>query len=322
MICFDMSTEVSACPLVGAPTCWSPPVEPDPRFVNQPPVFWANVRTISQEVGYTERGRRRIKVPSPEQISAAYRSLDLSTHLLFSDSGHVSTAFGQSLLDYFRYRAEVLEDVVEPALMDAEEARHEFDRLRAELNPTRPFVQNKQRGEKAGPALLTGLVNMILKSEVGDDCDYDPRTLTTVTSQRLPVRTLARRVDGAYPSTVNPVAIWEIKEYYHTTTFGSRVADGVYETLLDGMELEELNRSEGIHVRHILIIDSHYTWWEMGRSYLCRMVDIMHMGYVDEVLFGREVLTRLPLLAREWVRARTTRDAVPREGLSLRAYYV
>jgi len=28
--------------------------------------------------------------------------------------------------------------------------------------------------------------------------------------------------------------------YYYTTTFGSRVEDGVYETLLDGMELEEL----------------------------------------------------------------------------------
>lgn len=28
---------------------------------------------------------------------------------------------------------------------------------------------------------------------------------------------------------------------------------------------------------------------------------MMHMGYVDEVLFGREVLERLPLLVKEWV---------------------
>jgi hypothetical protein len=27
------------------------------------------------------------------------------------------------------------------------------------------------------------------------------------------------------------------------------------------------------------------------------------MGYVDEVLFGREVLERLPVLVRQWVRA-------------------
>jgi len=29
---------------------------------------------------------------------------------------------------------------------------------------------------------------------------------------------------------------------------------------------------------------------------------MLHMGYVDEVLFGREVLTRNPEIAQEWVR--------------------
>jgi hypothetical protein len=109
-------------------------------------------------------------------------------------------------------------------------------------------------------------------------------------------------VDGAFPSAINPVALWEIKEYYHTTTFGSRVADGVYETLLDGMELEELRQSEGIHVKHYLILDDRFTWWECGRSYLCRVIDMLHMGYVDEVLFGRETLKRLPKLVKGWVR--------------------
>ncbi|MDE2976204.1 MAG: hypothetical protein OXU63_01645 [Acidobacteriota bacterium] len=115
------------------------------------------------------------------------------------------------------------------------------------------------------------------------------------------MRTLARRVDGAFPSPVDPVAIWEIKEYYYTTTFGSRVADGVYETLLDGMELRELANAEGIRIRHYLMIDSHYTWWECGRSYLCRLVDMLHMGYVDEVFFGYEVIERLPGLVERWI---------------------
>lgn len=75
----------------------------------------------------------------------------------------------------------------------------------------------------------------------------------------MPLRTLARRVDGAFPCAINPIAVWEIKEYYHTTTFGSRVADGVYETLLDGLELEELRTSEGIDVKHYLILDDRYT---------------------------------------------------------------
>jgi hypothetical protein len=89
-------------------------------------------------------------------------------------------------------------------------------------------------------------------------CNYDPRTLTTVTQDGKPVRTLSRRVDGAYPSPVNPVAIWEIKEYYYTTTFGSRVADGIYETLLDGAELQEL-KAIGHPVRHYLFVDGYQT---------------------------------------------------------------
>ena len=126
----------------------------------------------------------------------------------------------------------------------------------------------------------------------------------------MPLRTLARRVDGAFPSAINPVAVWEIKEYYYTTTFGSRVADGVYETLLDGMELEELRHSERIDVKHYLILDDRFTWWDCGRSYLCRIVDMIHMGYVDEVLFGREVVERLPALVTEWVQAARSRKIV------------
>ena len=151
---------------------------------------------------------------------------------------------------------------------------------------------------------------MLIESHArGNPCDYDPRRLTTVTKDNAPLRTLARRVDGAFPSVVDPVAVWEIKEYYYTTTFGSRVADGVYETLLDGMELEELSNSEGIRVRHYLMIDSHYTWWVCGRSYLCRMIDMIHMGYVDEILFGYEIVERLPQLVEEWVTDLHTRQS-------------
>ena len=121
-----------------------------------------------------------------------------------------------------------------------------------------------------------------------------------MTRDGAPLRTLARRIDGAFPSTVNPVAVWETKEYYYTTTFGSRVADGVYETLLDGMELAELHEHEGIKVLHYMIIDGYYTWWQCGRSYLCRIIDAMHMGYIDEVLFGYEVIERLHLLVQAW----------------------
>ena len=120
--------------------------------------------------------------------------------------------------------------------MNADQARNVFTEHRKRLKPKYPIPMNKQKGNKKAEAFLTGIANMIIESEtLGFEVDYDPRELTTFTHGSAPIRTLARRVDGAFPSTVNPVAIWEIKEYYYTTTFGSRIADGVYETLLDGM---------------------------------------------------------------------------------------
>ncbi len=151
---------------------------------------------------------------------------------------------------------------------------------------------------------------MIIEANIGGlPCNYNPQELTTVTRDRQPFRTLARRVDGAFPGPVNPLAVWEIKEYYFTTTFGSRVADGVYESLLDGMELEELDdalrplasaKGRPAHIQHLLMVDAHYTWWAKGRSYLCRIIDMLHMGYVDEVLFGKEIVDRLPVIAKGW----------------------
>jgi len=132
-------------------------------------------------------------------------------------------------------------------------------------------------------------------------CDFDPRVLTAFTKGGVPVRTLSRRIDGAFPAAINPAAIWEIKEYYYTTTFGSRVADGVYETQLDGMELAEMRANEKIAVRHYLFLDAHYTWWECGKSYLCRIFDMVNMGLVDEVIVGREVVNRVPELVKEWI---------------------
>ncbi len=276
-------------------------MKPDRRFQKQPKHFWANVRTISQKLGYTERGNRVIKVPSLEQMREALLSLGLeSNHLL--DSNGTPTALGQNLRDYFKFRADALNNTVEPLLMTAKQAAELFAKYRRRLSPSCPIPMNKQKGEKKTIAYFTGLINMLLEAYAdGFPVNYDPRELTTITVQNAPLRTLARRVDGAFPSTVNPVAVWEIKEYYYTTTFGSRVADGVYETLLDGMELEELREHEKIDVRHYLMIDAHFTWWDCGKSYLCRIIDMLHMGYVDEVLFGREVVAEMPRIVKEWV---------------------
>ncbi len=276
----------------------------NPRFLKQPKHFWANIRSISQQVGYTHRTKDQrglIKVPTLDQIVECFEKLDLSTDHLLTKTGRPNK-YCKEILAYFEYRAEILNTVVEPQLMDMKRAKSEFDRLKKKLKPKCPLPMNKQKGKKKAPAFFTGIINMLIEANAGGcSCDYDPRKLTTFTKEGQPLRTLARRVDGAFPGTTNPIAIWEIKEYYYTTTFGSRVADGVYESLLDGMELEELSEHEQIDVQHLLMIDAHYTWWECGKSYLCRIIDMLHMGYVNEALFGIEVIDRLPVIVKSWV---------------------
>jgi hypothetical protein len=150
--------------------------------------------------------------------------------------------------------------------------------LHEKLHLQCPIPLNKQAGEKKAPAFFTAIINMCIEANAeGLECNYNPLELTTITQDGMPLRIFSRRVDGAFNRTVNPIAIWEIKEYYYTDTFGSRVADGIYETLLDGMEFEELRRNTDSTIKHYLMVDGYKTWWVDGKSYLCRMIDMLHM---------------------------------------------
>lgn len=271
------------------------------NFSSLPKKFWANVRTISETLGYTERGQGKVRVYSTEDIKNAMTLNKLGYQHLIEVDGR-PTELGAKLVEYFEYRAETLNKHVQYQLMDAKEAMELFEKEVSGYESKFPFALNKQKGDKKKIAYLTALVNLLIERNAKNiDYDRDPHRLTTFTSSSEPLRTLSRRVDGCFPDVINPIAVWEIKEYYYTTTFGSRVADGVYETLLDGLELEELRVAENVDVEHLLIVDSHFTWWKSGRSYLCRIIDMLNMGYVDDVIFGKEVVTALPPLVKNWV---------------------
>jgi hypothetical protein len=276
-------------------------MKPDVRFINLGKEFWANIRCITQKVGYTKKGSNTVKIPTPGEIIVALQELTLNTSHIFNPDGSF-TSLGQSIHEYLTYRANVLNSYVEPRLMDVAQASELFSHMKGQYNPTWNTPMNKQSGAMKNPAYFTGIINMIIEANLeGLGIDYNPRELTTITSNNEPLRTFSRWMDGAFPSTKNPIAIWEIKEYYYATTFGSRVADAVYETHLDGMEIEELRDHTTRNVKHYLFVDSHYTWWVKGRSYLCRIIDLLHMGYVDEVLFGNEVVNELPSIVKNWV---------------------
>jgi hypothetical protein len=268
---------------------------PDPRFCNQSPEFWANVRMVGQLCGYSDKKTKAIRGADAALIQDKFRINGISCeHFLTLDNQF--HGWGVLLASYLHYRAEVLTHTVQGLLMNREEAKKYFEQLRK--NHTNcPLPLNKQKGDKRHHAYFTCIINLLLEANIRQmTCDYSPTELTSLTLDERLQYTFSRRFDGAFPSTRNPIAIWEIKEYYGTKTFGSRVADGVYETQLDGLEILQ-SKSQ---TAHILFVDDHYTWWTLGRSYLCRMIDMLHMGLVDEIVFGREVLTRVPQLAQSW----------------------
>ena len=274
---------------------------PDDRFVSQTKRFWANVRAISESVGYSSRGENLVKTATVPEIAQALARRGLDVNQVIDNQEH-PTQFGQLICDYFDHRAFVLNGYVREHLMDVERAARIFRDLKSRLNPTCPLPMNKQRGIMRAPAYFSGIINMLVEANsAGMPCDYEPGALFTVERDGELIFTSSRRLDGAFLGTKNPIAVWEVKEQYYTTTFGSRVAAGIYESLLDGMELTELRDREGDVVKHYFMLDAYNTWWTSGRSYLCRVIDMLHMGYVDEVLFGYEVVERLPTIVEEWV---------------------
>lgn len=292
--------------------------------------FWSNVKFISNNYGYSDRlpqGTKlkdnigkiplisdikthleksgvaipKVKTVSTGDIINIYLKEKFDTSMVLNDESK-PTEFCNKLSEYFNYRAETLNEVVEPLLMDADIAETEFKSLKDSFVSKLPVAMNKQKGDKKKFAYLTAIINMLVEKTLDSPrFDHNPRNLIIFTKDNSPKRVLSRTVDGAYPSIVNPKALWEIKEYYYTTTFGSRVADGVYESLLDGLELREVRQSLGNTVSHYLFVDAYYTWWIQGKSYLCRLFDMMHMGLIDEVIFGREVFDRVPEIVKSWL---------------------
>lgn len=283
------------------------------EFTNMHIQFWGYVRLLSEKLGYSKRGADSINYYCLEDAKKILNTLNISHDL---DTLEL-------VIKYMNYRADLLNNHVKHLLMDKEQAALEFEKVKSiydQENFSCKITKNKQKNEKATYSFFTGIINILAEKEFRAICkernlsyghdlyfDDDPTNLTTILDENDKIIfTLSRRFDGAYPTTRNPKAIWEIKEYYNTTTFGSRVADGVYETQLDGYELgiveNVLNSNSSLpkSIQHFYFVDDKFTWWTKGKSYLCRIIDMLHMGLVDNVMFGREVLTEWPKLIRSF----------------------
>ena len=53
-------------------------MKPRTQFLNQPKRFWANVRTVSEQTGYTVRGTGQIKVPTMADMHSVIQKIGLT----------------------------------------------------------------------------------------------------------------------------------------------------------------------------------------------------------------------------------------------------
>lgn len=266
------------------------------EFRHMDPSFWALVKFVSEKLGYSKRGKERVEKYSAKSVQALCKKHGIN----------VSEDTIINIVKYSKLRTDLLNDFASKMLMDAQTAKEEFLRLE-ELYKKENYLcklpLNKQKGEKRQIAFFTAIINILAEKTIREitgntqvlGFDDAPSALAYVWDEcgRI-VGASSRRFDGAYPSIKSPKMVWEIKEYYYATTFGSRVADGVYETQLDGFEINEIYERTGKKVYHVLFVDAYQTWWVKGKSYLCRLVDAINAGIVDEVIVGREVFTRWP----------------------------
>ncbi|MDE0518996.1 MAG: hypothetical protein OXH36_05535, partial [Bdellovibrionales bacterium] len=66
-------------------------------------------------------------------------------------------------------------------------------------------------------------------------------------------------------------------------------------------ELEVVMNSKKIKIFHYLFVDDYFTWWIKGKSFLCRIIDMLHMGKIDEAIFGKEILEAIPRITHKWI---------------------
>ena len=126
-------------------------MEPNNKFTDLGLEFWANVKLLNQRLGYFERKTKKnlnpdFIIPTIEQVKETFEQEELDYSKLTENDKW--TAFGKTMIGYLKHRKKVLNEQVEPNLMDAKSAKTLFRKLKKELKPKCPLPMNKQKGKK------------------------------------------------------------------------------------------------------------------------------------------------------------------------------
>lgn len=284
------------------------------------------MRALSEHLGYSKR--KTVLKHAEGEIQRGLRELGLSPDAIGQGS---EAGFSVSdLTDYFKFRADLIEGFIAANLQTVEQARNLFEDVVEEftsghtsrsnnsgLENSRLYEviggtpaeapYNKQKQPKRDIDFLTATSNILISRCLGGrEFDQDPRRLPVFTEDGVMVGSMSRRMDGAFPTCTNPIALWEFKCYYYTTTFGSKISDAIYIADLDGFERKSIEQETGEKLSLTLFIDAYSTWMVQGKSYLCRIVDLLHRGAISDLIVGAEVVTAIPPLVEGWLAAESS----------------
>lgn len=198
------------------------------------------------------------------------------------DGGHVDC-----LTRYLSESARNLEQAF--SLFRTEDEAKEFClKLNTDAGTTKTQNQDHHQSSKALVAAVTKIAHSCCTEMEFGIVPNPQRRCIWCTNNGLHVT--ARNLDGAIPSLLNPMIIWEIKEYWGVTSGGSKMSDAVYECNLVGRELREFEERSKKNIVHIVFIDGK-SQWETRRSDVVRFIDLFHQGLIDHLFIGRDVET-------------------------------
>ncbi len=192
------------------------------------------------------------------------------------------------LLDYLAFRSTLWS--AGDKLLRTEEEATAFCKKKFHEVPKTTQTKNldHHQSSKAMVLTTTRLAEAVC-TEFGVTIEPNPqRRCVWVANEQLHVT--ARNLDGAVPALVDPFLVWEIKEYWGTTSGGSKMSDAVYECSLVGRELRDFEKRTKLHVEHAVLLDGK-AQWTARKSDLLRFYDLYHQGLIDILVVGREIET-------------------------------
>ena len=201
----------------------------------------------------------------------------------------LEASVSRTLVAYLEFRSTMWDTRGEMLRTEAEAVTFCVKAFKETPKTTRTRTQAHHQSSKALVLTTTRLAETVCK-EFGITLDPNPQTRCVWLAQH-DLHVTARNLDGAIPALLDPILIWEIKEYWGTTSGGSKMSDAVYECALVGRELRDFEKRTGLHVDHAVLLDGREQWTSR-KSDLLRFCDLHCQGLVDVLIVGREIETQ------------------------------